>query len=132
MTVILDTCTWIWLVSEARRISPAAQEAISGARRKGSAHLSVISCWEVARLVEKGKLSFLFPVEDWIRRALALEGLALQGLTPGICVDSTELPGEFHGDPADQIIVATARRLGAAVVTPDRRIRGYSHVPSLW
>jgi PIN domain nuclease of toxin-antitoxin system len=61
-----------------------------------------------------------------------VDGVSLHPLTPEICVESTELPGVFHGDPADQIIVATARSLGATVVTADRRILEYSHVPTIW
>jgi PIN domain nuclease of toxin-antitoxin system len=130
--VLLDSCTWIWLASDQARLSAAALEAISSAQARRAAHLSVISCWEVAKLVEKGKLSFKIPVGEWVKRALSLEGINLQGLTPRICIDSTELPGAFHGDPADQIIVATARQLGVALVTPDRKLRQYNHVPTVW
>ncbi len=130
--ILLDTCAWIWLASDRKRLSPAATEAIEGAGRGERLHLSAISCWEVAKLVEKGRLAFKVPVREWLPRALALPGLQLEELSPEICLASTELPGEFHGDPADQILVATARHLGAALVTPDRRIRAYPHVPSLW
>jgi PIN domain nuclease of toxin-antitoxin system len=106
--------------------------AIDGARAGDALYLSVISCWEVAKLVEKGKLRFNMPVRQWIEGALMLPGVQLEGLSPDICVESTELPGSFHGDPADQIIVATARVLGAEVVTSDRQIRDYEHVASVW
>jgi PIN domain nuclease of toxin-antitoxin system len=59
-------------------------------------------------------------------------GVTIHPLTPEICVESAELPGEFHGDPADQIIVATARLLAVPVVTSDRKILDYPHVQSLW
>lgn len=131
MRVVLDTCAWIWLASDRARLSPAAIEAIETARAAREVLVPVIACWEVAKLVEKGRISFRMPVSEWIARALRLEGLGLQPLTPQICVASTELPGEFHGDPADQLIVATARVLGVALVTADRKIREYPHVATI-
>lgn len=94
--------------------------------------MSIISVWEVAKLVEKRKLAFSIPLRQWIERALEQEGLQLYPLTADVCVESTELPGVFRGDPADQIIVATARAAAAALVTCDRKIREYPHVPTLW
>ncbi len=130
--LLLDTCTWIWLASDRGRLSPAARQAIDQARQKGWLGVSVISCWEVAKLVEKGRLAFRIPVRDWIERALRLEGIALLELTPEICVESCELPGQFAGDPADQILAATSRQLGVPLVTPDRVLRQYPHVPTVW
>jgi PIN domain nuclease of toxin-antitoxin system len=132
MRVVLDSCTWIWLASDKKRLSRAASLAIADAQDRRSAYLSVLSCWEVAKLVEKGKLAFRIPLRQWMQRALAIDGLQVQPLTPDICVDSTLLPGAFHADPADQIIVATARMLGAALVTPDKKLRQYSYVPTIW
>jgi PIN domain nuclease of toxin-antitoxin system len=130
--VVLDSCTWVWLASDRARISSPAAEAIARARSVREAHVSVISCWEVAKLVEKGRLAFRIPVDEWIRRALSLEGIVLNPLTPDICVRSTDLPKGLDGDPADQIIVATAREMGAVLVTPDTRMRDYPHVPTIW
>jgi PIN domain nuclease of toxin-antitoxin system len=130
--IVIDTCCWIWLASRRAKLSKAATEATSRAGGAGTLHLSAISCWEVAKLVEKGKLAFTIPVAEWIDRALSLDGLVLEPLSPKICVQSTQLPGVFHGDPADQLIVATARVLGMPVVTADKRMRDYAHVPSIW
>ena len=90
--------------------------------------VSAISCWEVAKLVERGRLSLPCPVLDWIRQALAYPGVRLIELSPRISVESTQLPGTFHRDPADQIIVATARVLDAPLVTMDAKISAYPHV----
>ena len=79
--------------------------------------ISAISCWEVAKLVERGRLVLPCPVEDWLERALDYPGVVLLELTPRVCVESTQLPGEFHRDPADQIIVATARVHDCPLVT---------------
>ena len=76
-------------------------------------------------LEAKGRISFPLSCEEWIRRALAAPGMALAPLTPEIALASTRLPGEFHGDPADRIITATARQLGALLLTRDREIIDY-------
>ena len=93
--------------------------------------VSVISCWEVAKLVEVGRLELSVPVTQWIERALALPGIQLLPLTPEIAIASSQLPGEFHRDPADQLIVATARIHDIPILTVDRRILAYKHVRML-
>ena len=90
--------------------------------------VSAISCWEVAKLVECGRLVLPCPVFDWIRQALAYPGVRLIELSPRISVESTQLPGTFHRDPADQIIVATSRILNVPLVTVDHKILEYPHV----
>ncbi len=90
--------------------------------------ISAISCWEVAKLVEYGRLTLPVAVDDWLAQALAYPGMQLLELTPQIAVESTQLPDSFHRDPADQIIVATARIHTCPLVTIDRQIRAYPHV----
>jgi len=90
--------------------------------------VSAISCWEVAKLVERQRLFLPCPVFDWIQQALSYPGVRLLDLSPHVCVESTQLPGTFHRDPADQIIVATARVFDAPLVTVDARILSYPHV----
>ncbi|HEY3130199.1 MAG TPA: type II toxin-antitoxin system VapC family toxin [Acidobacteriota bacterium] len=96
------------------------------------AYLSVISCWEVAKLVQKRKLNFTIPLLDWVYRAVQLPGLTIVDLDPEISVASTQLPEPFHDDPADQIIVATARKLQVPIVTADKRLHAYPHVRTVW
>jgi PIN domain nuclease of toxin-antitoxin system len=135
MAVLLDTCTWVWHCARPEKLSEPAREAIEKHRKEGPGSgliVSVISTWEVAKLVEKKKLAFSIPCRQWIEAAVRQEGIELHALTPEIALESTELPGLFHGDPADQIIVATARARSVAIVTPDRRIREYPHVATLW
>jgi PIN domain nuclease of toxin-antitoxin system len=71
--------------------------------------ISAISCWKIAKLVEYDRLTLPSSVDEWLDEALAYPGIIFLELTPRICVESTQLPGDFHRDPADQIIVATAR-----------------------
>jgi PIN domain nuclease of toxin-antitoxin system len=130
--VVLDTCAWVWYVAGDPRLSRRAREAIGARPDVDSLVVSVFSCWEVAKLVEKGKLGFSLPLREWIQAACRQPGVTLQELTPDICVDSTQLPGHFHGDPADQLLVATARRLNLPIVTSDQRIRDYPHVGTIW
>jgi PIN domain nuclease of toxin-antitoxin system len=132
MRCLLDTCTFIWDLTERKRLSRRARKAIDDAAVREELHLSVISCWEVAKLVEKGRLRLELPVRDWIERGLTRSGLTLLPLSPAIAVESTELPGEMSLDPADQMIVATARHHSLAVVTPDARIVEYDGVRSVW
>lgn len=93
--------------------------------------MSVISCWEVAKLVEKGRLTLSQPVGDWISEALALPDVLLLPLTAEIAIESAQLPPTIHADPADQIIVATARILQVPLLTADKRLIDYLHVATL-
>lgn len=125
--ILLDTHIWVWLSDESDRLSKGYRQIIDRHRDCGLG-VSVISCWEVAKLVEYGRLKLACPVDEWIEAALSLPGIQLLELTPGIAVASTQLPGQFHRDPADQIIVATARVYDLALLTVDNRIVRYDHV----
>ena len=127
--IVLDTATWIWRASDPKRLSTKARRAIDEAER---AFVSAISVWEVAMLVARRRIQLDRSVEQWVDIALALPTIQLAPLEPAIAVRSTKLPGEFHSDPADRMIVATALENGASVVTPDERIRSYPHVQCIW
>ncbi len=127
--IVLDTATWIWRASDPKRLSASARRTLDRAEQ---ALVSAISVWEVAMLVAKRRIQLDRPVEQWVDLALALPGIQLSPLSPAIAVRSTKLPGEFHPDPADRIIVATALDNAATIVTPDERIRSYPHVQSTW
>jgi len=90
--------------------------------------VSVFSCWEVAKLDSGGKITLPVPIGDWLDIALADPGIGLLGLTPKIVVEANHLPGQFHRDPADQLIVATARIYNCTLVTMDIAIRNYPYV----
>ena len=132
MPTLLDTHAWVWWVTSDRRLSRLAQRAIDKAHAAGALWLSLISVWEVAKKVEKGQLVLDRPIEDWLDLATSRPGLQLADLTRPILIESCRLPPGFHGDPADQIIVATARTRDATIVTKDAQIRGYGHVRSTW
>jgi PIN domain nuclease of toxin-antitoxin system len=132
MPTLLDTHAWVWWLTQDRRLSPRAKSAIAGALARRDLWISLISVWEIAKKVENQQLVLDRPLEQWLDEAVTPEGLGVWELTRPILVQSCELPQPFHGDPADQILVATARRQGAVLVTKDRRLRRYPHVQSLW
>ncbi len=132
MPTLLDTHVWLWWVTEDRRLSPRAKRTIQQAQTEDALWLSLISVWEVVKKVEKRQLILDRPVDDWLDLAMARDGLHLAELTRPILVESCRLPQPFPGDPADQLIVATARDRDAILVTKDDRIRRYPHVRSAW
>ena len=132
MPTLLDTHAWVWWVSEDRRLSKPAARVIEKSQSEESLWLSLISVWEIAKKVEKGQLVLDRPVDEWLDLATARPGLHLAEMTRPILVESCQLPQPFPGDPADQIIVATARHHGAVLVSKDRHIRRYAQVRSVW
>ncbi len=120
--LLLDTHALVWSVEERPRLGSAAKRAINIAARLNQIAVSAISPWEVALLVSKGRLNLSTDVMVWVREALAKPGVNLLPLEPEIAVASTRLPFEMHADPADRIIVATARHLGATLATADKAL----------
>lgn len=125
--IVLDTHIWVWWVHGDAALPASTRTLLDASERTGIA-VSAISCWEVAKLVERGRLTLPCPVFDWLKQALAYPGVRLVELSPRICVESTQLPGQFHRDPADQMIIATARVLDAPLATVDGKILQYPHV----
>ena len=124
--LLLDTHYWIWFQAGAKdQISDKALKAIEGAATGGQLLLSVISVWELGMLEAKGRIRLQRPCEEWVKEALATPGLELVPLTPEIALDSSRLPAGFPGDPADRIIVATARRMAARLLTRDQKLVEY-------
>ena len=91
----------------------------------------MLSCWEVAKLVSLQRLQLDLTVDQWLRLALARPEVVVLDFTLTIAVEANRLPGTFHRDPVDQIIVATARVLDCPLLTADGKILAYSHVPLL-
>lgn len=124
--LLLDTHVWLWFaLGNADRLGEDARRQIEDAARDGRLAVSAITVWEIGMLDAKGRIALGAPCEKWVEQALNLPGLRLIGLDPEIAVASTRLPGEFHPDPADRILVATARALNAALATADQRIIVY-------
>ncbi len=128
--IVLDTHIWIWWVHGDDHLSERQLSLLRDNEDHGLA-VSIISCWEVAKLVEYKRLALPCSVATWFDQALRYPGIVLLGLTPSIVLASTELPSGFHKDPADQIIVATSRIFDYPVVTSDSKILNYPHVKVL-
>ena len=123
--LLLDTHIWIWATNgEVERLSPECLSVLSEASDR-SLGVSAISVWEVGMLEAKGRIRFSQTCLDWVRQALAAPRLRLVQLTPEIAIESSRLPGDIHGDPADRILAATARLLGATLVTQDQKLLKY-------
>ncbi len=125
--ILLDTHVWIWWVHDADSIPAGLRAALELNAWNGLA-VSAISCWEVAKLVERGRLELPADIHDWFDMALGGSGIVVVPLSPAIALASTMLPAGFHRDPADQIIVATARVHDFPLATCDEKIREWNHV----
>ena len=123
--VLLDTHVWVWLLNGSERLGARAKAAIRRSQAEEAVLLSAISPWEVAMLASKGRLALDRDVGEWIQAAVSLPGIRLEPLIPEIAVASTRLPGALHSDPADRIIAATARHLGATLITEDESLLAY-------
>lgn len=130
--IVLDTHCWLWWLSDARQLSRAAKAAIRRAVAREEALVSAISVWEVAMLVARTRLELSLAVDEWVARAESVSGFRFVPVDNRIALRAVQLPGTFHPDPADRIIVATALVRGAQLATKDERIRGYPHVRSVW
>jgi len=120
--LVLDTHVLIWLMFGDARLGKHARGRIDLAARTGELLVSAITPWETGVLVSKKRIDLQRDVMDWVSAALATPGVALIALEPEIAVASTRLPFEMHPDPADRILVATTRHLGATLVTADRAL----------
>lgn len=130
--IVLDTHVWLWWVNDPRDLSKTARSVIESERRTNAIHISSISAWEIALLVEKGRLHLSMRVEEWIAKSESLPFLQFVPVDNRIALQSVRLPGVFHADPADRIIVATALILGAELITKDDKIRSYPHIKTVW
>jgi PIN domain nuclease of toxin-antitoxin system len=138
--ILLDTHALIWWVDgTGERLSARARELVeqelAGVQRgetQAGLLLSAISCWEIAMLVNRGRLALSLEVERWLALVAAIPAVRLLPLEPGVAVAATRLPEPFHADPADRFLVAQARALAVPLLSADSRIQAYRHVQWLW
>jgi PIN domain nuclease of toxin-antitoxin system len=130
--IVLDTQAWLWWTHDAARLSRPARAAIQDAEKSDGLRVSVISVWEIALKTETGKLKLPLQLDEWFSKARSYPNLTVELLTPKDAIESARLPGNFHKDPADRIIIVLARRLGVPIVTSDSLIQAYSHVETIW
>lgn len=123
--ILLDTCALLWTVN-GDPLSPEALKAINKARNAGALFLSPVSAWEIGILAQRGKVEFGVSAESYVSRAFTRPGVQIVPLTPEIAVRASYLPGQFHSDPADRLLISTAIMMGLILVTRDREILRYA------
>ena len=131
--IVLDTHALLWWASgERSQLSNRAHRAIQAELKGGRILVSSMSAWELTMLVRRGRLHLSMDTSQWLKVVGEIEALSFVPVDNDIAVQSVELPGEFHKDPADRIIVATARHFAAPLVTADDKIHAYPHVRVVW
>ena len=130
--IVLDTHAWVWWLSNPENLSKKARDRIEKSRKNNTINVSSISVWEVAMLVEKGRLKLTMDVMEWVAKSEALPFIHFIPVSNSIALKSIQLPGELHADPADRIIIATAIIQRGTLVTKDDKILNYPHVETLW
>ena len=130
--IILDTHIGIWWSDEISRLTVSQISAIAQERRiQGSIGISAITCWEIAMLVERQRVTLQLDALSWLRRLLNYPDVVLLPITPEIAVRAYSLPDPFHRDPADRLLVATAIEWDCPLLTDDREILDYPHVNTI-
>jgi PIN domain nuclease of toxin-antitoxin system len=123
--LLLDTCTLIFM-TERTRLAPAAVETLQAATEGGEiTYVSPITAWEVGMLTSRGRLQLLIRPERWFSNLFEVPGVRLAEMSPDVLIASSFLPGKPPKDPTDRIIAATARELGATLITRDRALLDY-------
>jgi len=133
--LLLDTCALIWLANGDAMTADAIM-VLDQAARDGAVLVSPISAWEIGllcrpRTARSAALQFRPDAKTWFAKAMAGPGIRPAPFTAEIAFEASSLPGQLHNDPADRLIISTARRLGAPVVTRDRRMIDYAHAGHL-
>lgn len=129
--LLLDTHVWWWSLSEPENLSAVSRNAIERTKTD-ERFIASISIWEFAMMAAKKRIELRISSEEWLSRAIDDTGISVFELTPAIATESCHLPGDFHKDPVDRIIVATARVHNLTLLTKDEKILAYSHVNCLW
>jgi PIN domain nuclease of toxin-antitoxin system len=131
--IVLDTHVLLWWATQQDgRLSTAADEVIGAELESGQVAISSITAWEIAMLIQRKRIALAMELREWLTIVGQVANVLFIPVDNAIAIESESLPGEFHRDPADRMIVATARRLGAPLVTMDEKIRNYAHVRTVW
>ncbi len=129
--IILDTHAWWWAISEPDQLSTQATDIINDTP-SNQRYVASISLWEFVMMANRGKIKLRITSDEWFKHAIGKVGTIVLPLSTDIAIDSCNLPGHFHKDPADRIIVATTRIYRAILITKDGKIRDYPYVQTVW
>jgi PIN domain nuclease of toxin-antitoxin system len=123
--LLLDTCALIFMTEKARLAAAAVERLQVASEGGGVTYISPISAWEVGMLTSRGRLQLLIRPERWFANLFDVPGVRLADMSPDLLIASSYLPGKPPKDPTDRIIAATARELGATLITRDRALLDY-------
>lgn len=126
MRVLLDTHVWVWTQEQPERLGPRTKQLLVGGEHQNS--VCPISTLEISRLVAVGDIRLSMPLVEWIMQSMAELSAQTVSVSHEVAMEAYALPGRFHRDPADRLLVAAARRNGLTLVTADDRILAYPHV----
>jgi PIN domain nuclease of toxin-antitoxin system len=125
--LLLDTHTWIWVVEDdTHRIGRDARQAVGRAEVAGHLRVSPVSFFEITALCTSGRLRLSMPPHAWLSEAISAAAIRVAELTPAVAIDAGAIPREALADPMDRLLVASARQLGATLLTADARILIYA------
>jgi PIN domain nuclease of toxin-antitoxin system len=127
--ILLDTHTWIWWMNVSDKLTNEAQEAITRSNRIG---IHVISCFEIAILAEKNKITLSKPVEDWVSASLSHPKIEIIPLSVSAAITCTQLPSNFHRDPVDRMLAAACLLNDYSLITKDREIAKRGYIETVW
>jgi len=130
--IVLDTHAWIWFVDQPEQLSAKAYDLVSEAKKQRKIYLSSISTWEICMLEKKGKLKFKIAASLWVQRCERLGIFRFVPVDNEITKTAVHLPEPLHRDPADRMIIATAKVLGMPVMTKDKKITLYPDIETTW
>lgn len=123
--VLVDTHIWLWHLNTEDTLSSRVKNIIDASAVENELYISAISIWEMAMLVSKKKITLNTSCQAWVNKSLSLPGVSLIPLSPEISIESCNLPGNFHGDPADRILVASARIENLCLISRDKKLIAY-------
>ena len=129
--ILLDTHVWWWAISEPDQLTRKARQLIKKTPPEQRA-IASISIWEFAMMVTRDRIKLTITPDEWLEYAINRTGLTIFNINPKIALESCSLPGKFHKDPADRLIVATARVSQSQLVTKDEKIINYQFVNTVW
>jgi PIN domain nuclease of toxin-antitoxin system len=132
--IVLDTHVLIWWVNGDNKLSARAQKVIESEMtvEDGKILVSAITAWEIAMLINKNRLALTMDLNEWLETVISIDAVQFVPVDNEVAIQSVQLPGDFHPDPADRMITALARHYSAVLVTSDDKIRNYKHVKTIW
>lgn len=126
--LLLDTHVIVWSLMQPNELSDSIIKTINSAQENGNLLLSSISLWEIAMLKAKKRINIYQPIKEFLKTIVDIDGMNIVDLSSGIAAESTLLVDDFHGDPADRIIAATAIETGAIILTRDSKILSWANL----